>query len=251
MRLEERLNKNIIDVTVYELCGLGEGIAEIDELEILEWVYLHKNSTFDMYFHYKYNCVRCKVFNLFTRFFVPQQAIEGREFELLFSVNTKKLKNKLLKWLVKNGIIENLGNNKYLVLNNDNSVLENLISFVWNDSMQNLQCPNKQLDNFLKNQLFYKYIYNKRFLKDVMKLFETGCGNLFNISLDEKIKFINELFYNSGRGYIIRLILLKYIYNDMIDRVGCFVDEYWLERLKNTNIIERGKINNRRSKLKK
>lgn len=235
MRLEERLNKKLKDINFNDISALGESIAEIDESDILEWTRIHQIKKPNMYEHYKYNCVRYRVRDLCKRFFKMRPRFEGLELEILFDLKSMVAVKKLLNMLVNEGYLEDLGNGQYQVIKTDEYVfVEICVSVVWKNGMENIDFQNQQLENVLKSQLTYKYIHDARFLKDVMKIFKDYCGDLISKSLDERAEFFRIHLFNTSRGYMIKLMLLKYVYRDMIEGMDYFIDTYWCKKLKNT-----------------
>ena len=235
MKLEERLNKLLKDIDFNDISTLGESIAEIDEGDILEWARIHQIKKPNMYECYKYNGVRYRVRDLCQRFFKMRPQFNGRELEILFDLKSMVAVKELLQTLVREGYLENLGDEQYRVLKTDDyAFVETCVSAVWKNGVECFEYHYEQLDKVLKTQLRDKYIYDTRFLKDVMKILKSYCGDLINMSLDERAEFFRINLFNTSRSYIIKLMLLKYIYRDLIEGMDYFIDTYWCKKLKGT-----------------
>lgn len=235
MKLEERLNKLLKDIDFNDISTLGESIAEIDESDILEWARIHQIKKPNMYEYYKYNCVRYRVRDLCQRFFKMRPQFNGRELEILFDLKSMVAVKKLLNMLVNEGYLENLGDGQYRVIKTDDyAFVETCVSAVWKNGVEYFEYNYEQLDKVLKTQLRDKYIYDIRFLKDIMKILKSYCGDLINMSLDERAEFFRIHLFNASRSYIIKLMLLKYIYRDLIEGMDYFIDTYWCKKLKDT-----------------
>ena len=73
-----------------------------------------------------------------------------------------------------------------------------------------------------------------------MQIFKDYCGDLVNVSPNEREEFFRIHLFNTSRGYIIKLMILKYIYRDMIEGMEYYIDSYWTEKLKDTYFDWRG-----------
>lgn len=233
MKLEDRLNKLLKDIDFNDISTLGESIAEIDESDILEWNRIHKIKKPNIYEYYKYNCVRHRVRDLCKRFFKMRPRFDGRELEILFDLKSMVAVKELLNNLVKEGYLECLGDCQYKVLTTDDyAFVEMCISSVWKNGVDNFECQNEQLDKVLKTQLKDKYIRDERFLKDIIKVFGEYSEDLLKMSITERSYFFKSHMHNVSRGYLLKLMLLKYIYRDMIEGMEYNVDSDWILRLK-------------------
>lgn len=61
----------------------------------------------------------------------------------------------------------------------------------------------------------------------------TLCQNnkLCGLSKDQKIEQIKMLMFNTCRGYILKTLVVKYIYEKLLQSSNYFLDYYWQEKL--------------------
>jgi len=232
MCVEELLNKKISDVTYENLMNLGEDIALIDEEFLLEWAKFNNVYKPNIYFHYKYCCVARDIRVKCKDFFEKGKVFHSKDLKRLFKINAYVL-NEILDKLVQNNYLKELGESVYKVINiDDYGFVDLVISPIWCFNKDNYEPRVKRLETTLERLLFEKYIYEKDFLKEVETLLKNYSDNLLEKSQEEIHEFFCEHIHNVSRGYIIRLLVVKFAYKEMIEFMDFCVDQAFVEKLK-------------------
>jgi len=240
MKLEDVISKKLEDISFQDISVLGEDIAKVDEKELLKWIRLQKIKSPNIYEHYKFSCIKYEVRHKCRAFFKKDLEFDGKELLSVFNLSSVFDLKLLISSLIKSGYLIKLGNKRYKVVEyNDYDFVNIIISCIWSRSPYNFNCRVNELTTFLTKQLLERFVKDGEFCEEVGYLFGNSKEYLLDKPLDERQEFFRINLLNTSRGYVLRLLTLKFVYKDMVEHMDYFLDLQWLEKLKEKFKLER------------
>lgn len=70
------------------------------------------------------------------------------------------------------------------------------------------------------------------FLDEVNTLLRLYNPSLLNKTKEYKMEFFNSHISNGSRGYILSLVVVKHLYNKLVENSEYYLDEYWKKIIK-------------------
>ena len=87
-------------------------------------------------------------------------------------------------------------------------------------------------DEIFKDLIFYRLFNDSNYLKMLGEFFDM---DLINQSKEDRLLNFKYLYHNISRGYILRWLTLKFIFDYWDGEKDKFLDEYWLDKFNNIN----------------
>lgn len=222
MTLEEKFNKNISEITINDINSLGEEMALVSDEEMKKWCVLHKDK--NTYMYYKEICTKLKARKICKEIFVVGEKITEEEIQKLFQ--SSYYKNLLIKNLVKNEYLIYFKSGIYIVDKTDEyGLVDYVANAMWLEKYDKIRFAYDKLEGltgYLARDIYHE---NESFWNDVKNIFKDYNFDLIDQDENARREFIESHIKNSSRGYILRLLAIKYLYSDFIDAIDYYVDD--------------------------